>query len=99
MLYIYDPNEAQQEVALKFNITATDGEVKITRIGGNPKNSHRIYCFFRINGYAPKMPPNGRRTSSVREAMRAVMPPPYSGRAAVAASHAAGSLTRWLQLL
>ena len=98
-LYIYDPNEAQQEVALEFNITATDGEVDIKRIGGDPKNYHRIYCFFRINGYAPKMPPNGRRTNSVREAMRASMPPPYSGRIAVAASHAASSLTRWLQLL
>jgi hypothetical protein len=98
-LYIYDPNEAQQEIALKFNITATDGEVHITRIGGDPKNNHRIFCFFRINGYAPKTPPNGRRINSVRDAMRASMPPPYSVRAAVAANHAEGSVTRWLQSL
>ena len=96
-LYIYDPNEAQQEIALKFNITATDGEVHITRIGGDPKNNHRIFCFFRINGYAPKTPPNGRRINSVRDAMRASMPPPYSVRTAVAASHAEGSVTKWLQ--
>ena len=31
-LYIYDPNEAQHEVKYKFNITATDGEVHITRM-------------------------------------------------------------------
>jgi hypothetical protein len=98
-LYIYDPNEAQQEIALTFNITATDGEVHITRIGGDPRNDHRIYCFFRINGYAPKLPPSGRRTNSVRDALRASIPPPSSVRVAVAASQAAGSLTKWLQSL
>jgi hypothetical protein len=98
-LYIYDPNEAQNEIALKFNVTETDGEVHINRIGGDPKNAHRIYCFFRINGYTPKLPPNGRRINSVRDAMRASMPPPYSVRAAVAASQVESSVTRWLQSL
>jgi hypothetical protein len=98
-LYIYDPNEKQNEIALKFNVTETDGEVHINRIGGDPKNAHRIYCFFRINGYTPKLPPNGRRINSVRDAMRAAMRPPYSVRAAVAASHAEGSVTRWLRSL
>lgn len=98
-LYIYDPNEAQQEIALKFNITATDGEVHIERVGGNRGNDHHIYCFFRINGYAPKMPPNGRRTNLVKEAMRASMAPPYSVRTAVAANQSAGSLTSWLHSL
>jgi|SRR4029453_958901 hypothetical protein len=97
-LFIYDPNE-EQEIAFQFNITATDGEVRITRIGGNPNNDHRIWCFFRINGYTPKMPPNGRRTKSVREAIRASLTPPYSVRAAVAASNSAGSLTRWMRSL
>ncbi|MFY9619935.1 MAG: hypothetical protein WAM70_17085 [Pyrinomonadaceae bacterium] len=103
-LYIYDPNEAQQEIALKFNITSTDGEVRIKRIGGKPQNDHRIFCFFRINGYAPKTPPNGRRITSVRAGMRASVPPPsapqpYLVRAAVAANQSAGSLTKWLHSL
>jgi hypothetical protein len=98
-LFIYDPNEAQEEIALKFNITATDGEVHIARVGGKPGNDHRIYCFFRINGYTPKMPPSGRPIKSVRDAVRASLPPPYSVRAVVAASHTAGSLTKWMQSL
>jgi hypothetical protein len=100
-LYIYDPNEAMQEIELKFNITATDGEVHITRVGGDPKNDHRIYCFFRINGYEPKMPPNGRRIMSVKEAIRAStdQKPPYSVRAAIASGNAAGSLTNWMRSL
>ena len=97
-LFIYDPNEAQHEVTYTFNITETDGEVHITRmLNGVVANNHRIYCLFRTNGYSPKAPPNGRRINSVRDAMRASMPPPYSVRAAVAASHAEGSVTRWLQ--
>jgi hypothetical protein len=98
-LFIYDPNEAQEEIGLKFNITATDGEVHIARVGGKPGNDHRIYCFFRINGYTKKMPPSGRPIKSVRDAVRASLPPPYSVRAAVAASHTAGSLTTWMQSL
>lgn len=100
-LFIYDPNEAQQEIALKFNITATDGEVHVTRLGGDPKNDHRIYCFFRINGYEPKMPPNGRRITSVKEAIRAstVQNAPYSVRAALAGNNSLGSLKTWLRSL
>jgi hypothetical protein len=98
-LYIYDPNEAQQEIALKFNITSTDGEVHVKRIGGRRENDHRIFCLFRINGYAPKRPPLGRRINLVREAMRATTPPPYFVRAAVAASRVGGSLTKWLRSL
>jgi len=91
-LYIYDPNEAKREVALKFNITKTDGEVHVTRVGGERKNDHRIFCFFRINGYEPKMPPNGRRINS----LRAVLAPPYSVRAAISGTNAHGSVTNWL---
>jgi hypothetical protein len=100
-LDIYDPNEAKHEIALKFNITATDGEVHITRMGGNPENDHRIYCFFRINGYAPKMPPNGRGITSVKEAIRAStdQKSPYSVRPAVAGGNPAGSLTNWMRSL
>jgi hypothetical protein len=99
-LYIYDPNEAQEEIALKFNTTETDGEVHVTRIvGGETKNDHHIYCFFRINGYEPKLPPNGRRINSVRDAMRASMPPPYSARTSIASSQMQVSLTEWMQSL
>lgn len=94
-LYIYDPNEAQQEIALKFNITETDGEVHIARMGGKPGSDHRIFCFFRINGYTPKPPPNGRRINS----LRALLAPSYSVRTAFATSHASGSVTRWMQSL
>jgi len=98
ILYIYDPNEAQQEVTLEFNVEKTDGEVHIERkINGNSSNKRRIFCFFRTNGYAPKLPPNGRRTKSVREALQASVPPPYAVRPVVTASHVAGSVTRWLQ--
>ena len=98
-LYIYDPNETE-EVRLEFNVTATDGEVKIDRyIGDVLKNTHRIYCFFRINGYTPKMPPNGRPIKTVREAIRASLTPPYSVRAAVFGNNGAGSLTSWIRSL
>lgn len=98
-LHIYDPNEARKEIALKFNITKTDGEVHITRVGGKPENDHRIYCFFRLNGYTPKMPPDGRRMTSVKEAIRAStnQKPPYSIRAVIAGSRSGGSLKRWMQ--
>ncbi|MEF7658893.1 hypothetical protein, partial [Bacillus thuringiensis] len=52
-LYIYDPNNPQQETVLKFNITSTSGDVKVTR----SFDTKRIFCFFRINGYQPKNPP------------------------------------------
>jgi hypothetical protein len=100
-LYIYDPNEAKQEIELKFDITATDGEVHITRLGGDRNNDHNIYCLFRINGYAPKVPPNGRRTTSIKEAIRASteQKPPYSVRAAVAGRNSTGSLTNWMRTI
>lgn len=100
-LFIYDPNEAQQEIALKFNITETDGEVHITRIGGKPANDHRIFCFFRINGYSPKIPPGGRRITSVKDAIRAStgQNPPYSVRTAITDDNNVGSLTNWMRSL
>jgi len=98
-LFIYDPNEAQQEITLKFNVTATDGEVHIQRIGGHRENDHRIWCLYRTNNYTPKMPPNGRPFKSVREAIPASLTPPYSLRAAMEGSNSAGSVTRWLRSL
>jgi hypothetical protein len=70
-LYIYDPNEGQRQIALTFNVTDTAGAVHVDRHGGKPKNDHRIFCFFRINGYVQKMPPLGRRIQSLRTAIRA----------------------------
>jgi hypothetical protein len=95
-LYIYDPNEGQNEVTLKFNITATDGNVNVTREGGRRENDHHIYCIFRVNGYGPKTPPSGRRFESVREALRAATPPPYAVRPAMATSPVKGSVRGWL---
>jgi hypothetical protein len=101
-LYIYDPNIDPKvgplEVVLKFDITGTDGEVHIERV---PASNKRIWCFFRIDGYTPKKPPNGRRFTSVKAAIRASTEkkPPYSVRAAGAGSNNAGSLTTWLRSL
>jgi hypothetical protein len=99
-LYIYDPNELR-EITFRFDVTATDGEVHIERTGGDPRNTaRRIFCFFRIDGYTPKVPPNGRRINLVREALQCVMPPPYSLRRALQSTpHATGSVTRWLQAI
>ena len=66
-LFIYDPNEAKTEVELRFNITHTDGEVRIDRFGGDPENSHRIFCLFRINGYSTATPPKGRPLTSAKK--------------------------------
>jgi hypothetical protein len=99
-LYIYDPNVAGKEVKFEFNVTNTDGEVKIDRyVEDRLSNTNRIFCFFRINNYSPKTPPEGRRTTSVKEAIRAALTPPYSVRGAVAASSAAGSMREWLRSL
>lgn len=94
-LFIYDPNYGQTEVTFKFNVAATDGEVHINRSHGDK----RIWCLFRINDYVPKMPPNGRRITSVSEAIRASLTPPYSVRAAVTASNGAGSVRTWMHTL
>ena len=100
-LHIYDPNESRQEIDLKFNITQTDGEVHIKRVGGDPANDHRIYCFFRINGYTPKMPPKGHRVASVKEALRAStdQQPPYSVRTAITRGSSTGSVMSWMRSL
>ena len=97
-LFIYDPNHEGMDVTFAFNITATDGEVHINRSHDNDK---RIWCFFRINGYTPRTPPNGRRITSVKEAIRATTAQhaPYSVRAAIAGIDSAGSLTRWIRSL
>ena len=65
-LYLYDPNASQIEVKLTFNITQTDGEVHINRFENNVlKNESRIFCFFRIDGYAPRMPLAGRNPADI----------------------------------
>ena len=69
-LFIYDPNEGKKEIWFKFNITATDGEVEV-RTNRRRENDKRIWCLFRMDGYSPRVPPNGRRINSVREAIRA----------------------------
>jgi hypothetical protein len=96
-LFIYDPNSGQQEIEFRFDITATDGEVHVTRV---PAGGKRIWCFFRTNGYTAKMPPNGRRFTSVKDAVRASTPqtPPYSVRSAIAPA-AGGSVLNWMRSL
>ena len=106
-LHIYDPNVAQnraspqRDVTYTFNITATDGEVHVDRfVNGQPKEDKRIFCFFRINGYEPVMPPMGRIFgASIRDMIRAVTPQnaPYSLRAAMAGRGTNGSVTTWLR--
>ena len=99
-LYIYDPNEGQREVTLRFNITATDGEVNVKRlVGGKEQNPHHIYCIFRLNGYVPKTPPGGQTFQNVRKALRATTLPPYTVRSSVATSPVAKSVTGWLRSL
>lgn len=101
-LFIYDPNEAQREVRYEFNITATDGEVHINRyVEGVLENDKRIYCFFRIDGYTPKVPPNGRRTKSIKEVIRAssAQNAPYSVRVAIMNRGTGGSLINWMRSL
>jgi hypothetical protein len=95
-LFISDPNSGQQEIEFQFNVTATDGEVHITRI---PAGNKRIWCFFRTNGYTPKLPPNGRRITSLKDAIRAssAQSAPYSVRRAIAGSSSAGSITNWMR--
>jgi hypothetical protein len=98
-LYIYDPNAVTNgrpdEIMYDFNVTATDGEVHIKR---TPQNAKRIWCFFRINGYTPRQPPNGRKPASVREILRATsnQKPPLSVRAALAQSGAGTSVKAML---
>ncbi|PGH96160.1 hypothetical protein [Bacillus thuringiensis] len=106
-LFIYDPNfiydpkfaddsKFREEIVLSFNITSTSGEVRINRSVG----TERIFCFFRTNGYVPKVPPNGRRIQSLKDAIRAStsQKPPYSARTAISVS-SAGSLIKWMRSL
>jgi hypothetical protein len=76
-LFIYDPNEGQKETEYRFDVSATDGEVHIDRfVNGAPSpGDKRIWCFFKIHNYSPHQPPVGRPFDSVREALRATMPP------------------------
>jgi hypothetical protein len=68
-LYIYDPNEhAQNPVRYIFDISSTDGAVRISR---EPANDKQIHCVFSIGNYHPQLPPNGRRITSLRAALRA----------------------------
>jgi hypothetical protein len=96
-LHIYDPNAGQMPVTYRFNITRTDGEVHIDRSFG----SKRIWCLFRTNGYVPKLPPAGRRVTSVVDAIRATtgQTAPYSVRAAMAETGGRGSLAEWMRSL
>jgi hypothetical protein len=102
-LFIYDPNEAQDEVRLEFNITQTDGEVHVRRfVRGKEFSPHRIFCFFRIDGYTPKTAPQGRRINSVRDALRASTDGSqqrHSVAGAVRAHRTGGSVNRWLAAL
>jgi hypothetical protein len=101
-LVVYDPNEGQTEVELRFNISATDGEVHVSRfVEGAPKEAKRIWGFFRIDGYMPRDPPNGRRIISVKEAIRASTPqqPPLVVRNALARGSSGGSMRTWLRSL
>ncbi|NJL57780.1 hypothetical protein HC928_23610 [bacterium] len=79
-LTIYDPNK-EIPVTLSFDITSTSGEVHIN----SSHSDHRIFCFFRTNGYTPKLPPLGRRFTSIRDALAAITdtPPPYAIRSMI----------------
>lgn len=97
-LFIYDPNEPLKEVRLCFDVTSTSGEVHIDRyVEGFPGAVGKpIYCIFRINGYAPQAPPNGRRAASTREGITAAtgLDPPMSLRGAM--DGITNSLREWL---
>jgi len=104
-LYIYDPNKVDRsgtptEIALKFSVTSTEGEVHIERTPSSA-NDKRIWCFFRTNGYAPKMPVAGRQLSSVLEAIRANSngPPPYSLRSQLQRSRTGPSVRNWMRAI
>jgi hypothetical protein len=103
-LLVYDPNEGRAEVALGFNVAATDGEVHVWRhVEGQtgPDDSKRIWCFFRIDGYEPRDPPGGHRFTSLRSGIGAATAqrPPLSLRGALAESGGGGSATAWLRSL
>jgi hypothetical protein len=72
-LYILDPNHTRQVVTYQFDITDTSGAVHLTQmVGGVASNEKPIYCFFRIDDYAPQSPPDGRPfTTSLRDSILA----------------------------
>jgi len=104
-LFIYDPNIGQNEVTLDFNITSTTGEVHINRrVNGIENNPKRIWAFFRINGYSPQVPPDGRRIQSLKEAILAAYPsslpkaiPTISVRSVVPQTGQTTSLVNWMR--
>jgi hypothetical protein len=103
-MLIYDPNRGRTEAALQFDVTRTDGEVRVTRLtNGVPDadQKKRIWCFFRTGGYQPKAPPGGRRMTSVREALLASTDPPASSvREAMRQSgRPNGSVVEWVRSL
>jgi len=96
-LYIYDPNEGRSVVTYDFDLTSTAGEVHVLReVEGEPAGDDRIWAFFRIDGYQPRVPPAGRPFDSLRPAILATTPTGRSSlRAALAASGTA-SVRTWL---
>lgn len=71
-LYVYDPNEGRAVVTLEFDVTSTSGAVHVTRkVNGTEAAKHRIFAFFRIDGYQPRTPPGGHPFDAVRPAIYA----------------------------
>jgi len=91
-LHISDPNHAHKEVTYTFDVTDTTGAVHIKR----DPNEARIFCLFKIHGYVPKRPPQGHRTRSAVEALRATMPR-NQRRSLRAAMGSRVSVADWLQ--
>ena len=85
-------------VTFDFDVTSTSGEVHVERrVNGELAGNNRIWAFFRIDGYQPRIPPGGRRFDSLRPAILAISPQheTASARAALAGS-GASSLRPWL---
>jgi hypothetical protein len=98
-VHIYDPNEERQEpVKYHFNITSTDGDVRITR---EPGSEHAIWCMFRLGNYEPKPPPRGRRFTSVNDGLQATQGRGGASALNMMRSHpqSRGSLQGWLRSL
>jgi hypothetical protein len=70
-LHIYDPNLPGNDVQLTFDITRTDGRVHVGRTHGDAT----IRAIFRMDGYAPRSPiegrPGRRRSDTCRDLMEA----------------------------
>lgn len=104
-LHVYDPNDPGAEVQLRFDVTSTGGEVHVTRLVGGVEvpQTHRIWAFFRIDGYEPVRPPGGRRITSLRDAVAVSGPERPRGDsvrdAMAAAGPGGGSTTAWVRSL